>query len=130
MKIIYQVHTDDTSFFGIVHFAKTYGFLDQIGYFYNNNPNRKNKIEEKANRIMRSYFNIMKYFLIKSDNNTDEKSLMPYNFFYKKVRKECKEIVNKIFIKIKNLFSQPSNKEKIPNIEAYRIFEIFFNKLF
>ena len=27
-----------------------------------------------------------------------------------------KEIVNKIFIKIKNLFSQPSNKEKIPKI--------------
>ena len=96
MKIIYQVHTDDTSFFGIVHFAKTYGFLDQIGYFYNNNPNRKNKIEEKANRIMRSYFNIMKYFLIKSDNNTNEKALMPYKFFYQKVERECKKYEDKM----------------------------------
>jgi len=92
----YQVHTDDTSFFGLVHFAQTYGFLEQIGYFYSNDPDRKNNIEEKPNRIMRSYFNIMKYFLIKSDNNIDEKILMPYQFFYKKVRNETIQFIDKI----------------------------------
>jgi len=92
----YQEHTDDTSFFGIVHFAQTYGFLEQIGYFYNNDPGRKNNKGEKANRKMRSYFNIMKYFLIKSDNNTNEKILMPYNFFYKKTRNLCKRFIHKI----------------------------------
>ena len=39
----YHMHTDDTLFFGIIHFAGSYGFLEQIGYFYNNEQNRKPK---------------------------------------------------------------------------------------
>ena len=31
----YHMHTDDTIFFGIIRFAESYGFLEQIGYFYN-----------------------------------------------------------------------------------------------
>ena len=60
----YQSHTDDTTFFGIIHFANSYGFLEQIGYFYNTSPNRKPKIlisKDKhaiANKEMKSLFNI------------------------------------------------------------------------
>ena len=31
----YFVHSDDTIFWGIINSAKSYGFLEQIGYFYN-----------------------------------------------------------------------------------------------
>jgi glycosyltransferase involved in cell wall biosynthesis len=38
-KETYFVHSDDTIFWGIINSAKSYGFLEQIGYFYNNdNP--------------------------------------------------------------------------------------------
>ena len=43
----YHVHTDDTIFFGIIHFANSYGFLEQIGYFFNIDPNRKPKLTIK-----------------------------------------------------------------------------------
>ena len=29
----YHIHTYDTIFFGIIHFVRSYGFLEQIGYF-------------------------------------------------------------------------------------------------
>jgi len=124
----YQEHTDDTSFFGIVHFAQTYGFLEQIGYFYNNDPGRKTNIEGKANRKMRSYFNIMKYFLIKSDNNINEKILMPYNFFYKKVRNQCKKFINKLtegfefYFEVLDLYLNCTyfNEEKKKEIRNYK----------
>ena len=87
----YHMHTDDTIFFGIVHFAQTYGFLEHIGYFYNVDSERRNKIkenlEDNANKNLRSLFNIMKYFFIKSDNNTNEKNNMAYKFFKEKVLK-------------------------------------------
>ena len=36
---IYFVHSDDTIFWGIINSANSYGFLEQIGYFYNrDNP--------------------------------------------------------------------------------------------
>ena len=88
----YHIHTDDTFFFGIIHFANSYCFLEQIGYFYNNNPNRnlKNSIKQdkvvKINKDTKSLFNIMKYFIIQSDNSTIEKNNIPYKFFEKSVQ--------------------------------------------
>ena len=32
---IYLIHSDDTIFWGIINSANSYGFLEQIGYFYN-----------------------------------------------------------------------------------------------
>ena len=67
----YHMHTDDTFFFGIIHFANSYGFLEQIGYFYNTDQNRNlkhaMKIDEtmKHNNDLKSLFNtsfiIIKY---------------------------------------------------------------------
>ena len=112
----YHIHTDDTIFFGIIHFANSYGFLEQIGYFYNIDPNRffnKPKKEDDliiANENLKSLFNIMNYFIIKSDNNSLEKNNIPYKFFDEKVKIYINEVINKItknfnfYIKVLNLY--------------------------
>ena len=102
----YHIHTDDTFFFGIIHFANSYGFLEQIGYFYNMDPNRNLKHNIKENKILeinrdiKSLFNIMKYFILQSDNNTIEKNNIPYKFFDKNVKNkllDCIKYLNKDF---------------------------------
>jgi glycosyltransferase involved in cell wall biosynthesis len=61
----YHMHTDDTFFFGIIHFANSYGFLEQIGYYYNNSPsrNKRYKIIEDNKKIingdLKSLFSIL-----------------------------------------------------------------------
>ena len=81
----YRVNDDDTAFFGIVHVAETYGFLEQIGYFYILKPRNTPPVNNanNANEVFRSAFNIIKYFYIQSDNNTLEKSQMAYSYFKK-----------------------------------------------
>ena len=112
----YQSHTDDTIFFGIIHFANSYGFLEQIGYYYNTSPKRKPKLlflESKKsiiNKEIKSLFNIMKYFIIRSDNNTIEKNYIAYRFFYDKVRKKLNNNLKYVteyfpfFIDVLNLY--------------------------
>jgi glycosyltransferase involved in cell wall biosynthesis len=112
----YQSHTDDTTFFGIIHFANSYGFLEQIGYFYNTSPKRKPKIlllKDKntlANEELKSLFNIMKYFIIKTDNNSIEKNFIAFRFFYDKVRKKLNKNLKYItfhfqfFLEVLNLY--------------------------
>ena len=99
----YHMHPDDTIFFGIIHFANSYGFLEQIGYFYNLDPNRKKGREiikkngtEIANDNMKSLFNIMKYFFVQSDDNEIEKDFIAFKFFIKKVVKESEHYINNI----------------------------------
>ena len=93
----YHIHTDDTFFFGIIHFANSYCFLEQIGYFYNIDPNRNMKYSRKEYKIMKinkdikSLFNIMKYFILQSDNNNIEKNNIPYKFFELKVKKQLEK---------------------------------------
>ena len=112
----YHKHTDDTFFFGIIHVANSYCFLEQIGYFYNVDPNRnlKHAIKmdkaTKNNKDIKSLFNIMKYFILQSDNNTIEKNNIPYKFFDKKVKnklRNCMKYINKDFdfyIDVLNLY--------------------------
>jgi len=112
----YHAHTDDTIFFGLIHFANSYGFLEQVGYFYNIMPNRRPKKSinedknQKVNTEIRSLFNIMKYFIIKSDNNLIEKNFMPFKFFAKKVngivKRDMKYITEgfDFYIEVINLF--------------------------
>ena len=112
----YHMHTDDTIFFGIIHFANSYGFLEQIGYYYNQDSyiRRKKFIHvdkiEKSNTNLKSLFNIMKYFILKSDNNTLEKNNIPYKFFEKKVKNYFISVINYInkdfefYIDVLNLY--------------------------
>ena len=112
----YHIHPDDTSFFGIIRFANSYGFLEQIGYFYNQDPDRKPKLKIKKNKKeiinkdIKSYFNIMKYFILQSDNNTIEKNNIPYRFFIEHVKdrfeKDMKYLIRDFdfYIEVFNLF--------------------------
>ena len=112
----YHIHTDDTSFFGIIRFANSYGFLEQIGYFYNQEPNRKPKlkiqrnIKDTINKDIKSLFNIMKYFILQSDNNTIEKNFIPYRFFLEHVKEKFEKDIKFItqdfefYIEVFNLF--------------------------
>ena len=87
----YFVHTDDTIFWGIINSAKSYGFLEQIGYFYNyNNPESivHHYYDSKyINKIFHSLFSTLKYYYIQTKDNEEEKNYVGYQFFYNKVYK-------------------------------------------
>ena len=59
----------------------------------------------------RSIFNILKYFYIQSDNNTFEKTMMPYAYFTKKIKKLYEKYLNDVtdgfdfILDVINLFS-------------------------
>ena len=85
----YFVHSDDTVFWGIINFAKSYGFLEQIGYFYNYD-NLESKIHhyydsKYINIIFHSLFATLKYYYFQTEENEIEKNLVGYNFFYNKI---------------------------------------------
>ena len=86
---IYTIHNDDTAFFGLIKVAKSYGFLEEIGYFYNlNNPNSTRQFYYDNNYIntaIHSLMATMKYYFIQSDNNAFEKYYVAYKFFIDKV---------------------------------------------
>ena len=80
---LYYVNNDDTAFFGLLHVANTFGFLEQIGYFYiwrAKDQYYYRADPKKMNLIFKSIFNNMKYFYIQSDNNTIEKSNLAYKY--------------------------------------------------
>ena len=82
----YEINDDDTAFFGLVHVAETYGFLEEIGYLYKEHGPEKYNTRmdpKRRNIVMRSLFNIMKYFYLQSDNNQLEKNNMAYSYFDK-----------------------------------------------
>ena len=94
---IYFINNDNTAFFGLLHTVKTYGFLEQIGYFYITRPKGDyyyRKDPKNMNIIFRSIFNNMRYFYLQSDNNTIEKNYMAFEYFNKSMRLFGKFIPN------------------------------------
>lgn len=97
----YHIHTDDTIFFGLIHFIRSYGFLEEIGYYYNQEPNRRPKMNIKENittiinENFSSLFNILKYFILQSDNNSIEKNYIPYKYFEQNLQ-YFEEVINYI----------------------------------
>ena len=85
----YEVHDDDALFFALIKIADSFGFLEQIGYFYNINiPDSTTKTKfnrEKINKIFKALFTIMKYYYIQSDDDRKEKFMVGYQFFFNKV---------------------------------------------
>ena len=91
----YHINDDYTALFGVVHYAETYGFLEQIGYFYIARPPGPNHYRAALNRtndLIYSICNVMKYFYFQSDNNTLEKVNVAYKYF----QKSFKEFGNRI----------------------------------
>ena len=115
----YHIHTDDTIFFGLIHFIRSYGFLEEIGYFYNQDPNRRPKMNIKENITtiindnFNSLFNILKYFILQSDNNYIEKNYIPYKYFEQNLQ-YFEEVINYInkgfefYNEVLNLFMECS----------------------
>ena len=91
---VYLVHSDDIIFWGIINSVKSYGFLEQIGYFYNfDNPEsivHHYYDSENMNKIFHTLFVTLKYYYIQSKENEEEKNYVGYNFFYNKVYKYYK----------------------------------------
>ena len=108
------VHDDDILFFGLIRVANSYGFLENIGYYYRlDNPNSRMKIlhfSNNTNKVFRSLFSIMEYYLEKSDNNSFEKKLIAYNFFQNKVNNKFQKDIDYLtgefeyIIKVLNLY--------------------------
>ena len=91
---IYFVHSDDTIFWGIINSAESYGFLEQIGYFYNKD-NPVSVIHHYydpifINIIFRSLFATLKYYYLQSEENQIEKNFVGYKFFDEKIYKSYK----------------------------------------
>ena len=129
---IYVLHNDDTAFFGLIKSAKTYGFLEQIGYFYNlDNPKSTFHFyfEKKyMNNIFHSLFATMKYYYIQSDNTSIEKNFGCYNFFYFKIfksyQKKIKELTSgfEYIIEVLDLYLKCEffDKEKISKLRKFK----------
>ena len=93
-KETYFIHNDDTAFLGLISVANSYGFLEQIGYFYNlKNPKSTFHYYfdiKNMNDIFHSLFATMKYYYLQSDNNNSDKNLIAFNFFNNKINKDYK----------------------------------------
>ena len=124
----YFVHSDDTIFWGIINSAKSYGFLEQIGYFYNLN----NKLSivnhyfdpKLMNIIFHSLFATLKYYYFQTENNEIEKNLVCYKYFDKKIynpyknrtkylKKGFNYIINTLDIYINSSFFNESQKKNL-----------------
>ena len=87
----YIVHSDDTIFWGIICSTNSYGFLEQIGYFYNfENP--ESIVHHyfdinMTNLIFRSLFSTLKYYYFQTKENKLEKNYVCYKFFDEKIYK-------------------------------------------
>ena len=126
----FEVHDDDLAIFGLLKMAKSYGFLEQIGYFYNcYNPNSTTRQSFKiknVDKIFKTLFTIMKYFFEKS-NNTRKDKLLAYKFFYKKVFRNFRgkiKFLNKDFNYIDEILQQYLNcryfkKDEKENIKNF-----------
>ena len=90
---LYYINNDDTAIFGLIHVANTYGFLEEIGYFYIKRPKGSYYYRhdpKNMNLIFHSIFNNMKYFYLQSDNNNVAKNNLAYKYFYSQTKKFAK----------------------------------------
>ena len=96
----YFVHSDDTIFWGIINSAKSYGFMEQIGYFYNFvNPDstvHRYFDSNYINIVFHSLFATMKYYYFQTEENQIEKYFVGYKFFEDKVYKPYKNRTNNL----------------------------------
>ena len=85
------IHNDEIACYGIFRTAKSYGILEQIGYFYNRgNPNSITKFnfkKENINGRFYTLFKIMEFYYEQSDNNSFDKAKGGLDFFELKVNK-------------------------------------------
>ena len=87
-----EISDDDLALFAMAKKAKSYGFFEEIGYFYNLKSSAdtshfkylKKNMNKKWNNIFFKLFKTMKYFFENTRNNREEKFWV-FKFFYNKV---------------------------------------------
>lgn len=79
------IHNDEVACYCVFRVAKSYGILEQIGYFYNrensNSITKFNFQPENINGRFHTLFTIMEFYYEQSDNNRFEKTMGGYKFF-------------------------------------------------
>ena len=132
LKEKYIIHSDDTIFWGIISSANSYGFLEQIGYFYNfQNPESTvhHYLDKKIiNLIFHSLFSTLKYYYFQTKENELEKNYVCYKFFYEKIYKTHKNMTDYLtdgfeyIIDVLNKYINCDffNKEQINNFIDFR----------
>ena len=136
----YVVYNDDVSIFGLLKTAKSYGFLEEIGYIYNwavsNSTTHKYKEIQYTNSVFKSCFTIMEYFYEQTNENFEKSAGL--SFFNKKVYKVYLEQIKYLtegfdyIIKILDLFINSnfyydSDKKKLKLFKE-KILEVQKNK--
>jgi glycosyltransferase involved in cell wall biosynthesis len=115
------IHNDEVACYCVFRVAKSYGVLEQIGYFYNReNPNsitKFNFVPANINGRFHSLFTIMEFYYEQSDNNTYEKTMGGYNFFKSRIR----------YIYLKKIQYLTSGFNYINNILDLYLNSSFFN---
>ena len=115
---IYDYSDDDLIIFGLSNEAKSYGFLEVVGYFYyirypwfSMDPNYRVK---HIDLIFSKLFNVTKFFFETTKNNREEK-FFAYKFFY-----------NKIYIYRNKLFHLTQNFDYINDILNQFLYSRFY----
>ena len=85
----FVVYNDDVSIFGLLETAKSFGFLEEIGYIYNwavpNSTTHKYQDMKYTNEIFKSCFTIMEYFYKQTEDSQFEKR-QGFSFFTGKIK--------------------------------------------
>jgi hypothetical protein len=85
----FVIYNDDVSILGLLKTAKSYGFLEEIGYIYNwavpNSTTHEYENMKYTNDIFKTCFTIMEYFYEQTEDNQYEK-IQGFLFFKKKVK--------------------------------------------
>ena len=86
----YEISDDDLAFFALAKKAKSYGFFEDVGYFYNLYSTSSTghfyflKMNKKWDEMFYKLFRTLKYFFEKSKNNKTEKRWV-FKFFLDKI---------------------------------------------
>ena len=83
-----EINEKDLIVYGLIIFSQSYGFLNQIGYYYNKYMHEqviKQKVENNISEIFTSLFTVMDLLYKKSDENKIEKIMIGYKYFYTKI---------------------------------------------
>ena len=86
----YEISDDDLAFFALAKKAKSYGFFEDVGYFYNLYSTSSTghlyffNMNKKWNEMFYKLFKTMKFFFEKTKNNRIEKGWV-FKFFLNKI---------------------------------------------
>ena len=122
------IHNDEVACYAVFRVAKSYGILEEIGYFYNrensNSITKFNYKPENINGRFNTLFTIMEFYFEQTDNNTFEKTMGGYNFFESRIKKiyyQKIQYLTKGFIYINNIIDLYLNSSFFNKKQKYNL---------